>query len=558
MHHKKSLATFGRAAALCFLPALGLPAVALAQNANCASNAQQTRFDPASFVRIFEDTGGQRIPLYTPGQGDCPSRLLSADRESTLVIDVADILEGMGNDVALNQVFIRAQLKGPRNVEVVGYSSIGRAAGEEPSQIAFAFQTFDNIAAKLVNLYFTARDLIESTYPASPCFSVLARGEAVNSDARRAACGVASTEQMNAFKDRLGLFAPEAAQLSTFFSSMENRTINAQLAVDIFEIDIESLQAIAGQITAERAHLMDPDVTDGAKANSLGIILERTKLVVQDLSGVIFAIQKIQCAADAACGDAGKLSPAALGELCRTADTARTDSTKLQDLREFARGCFIEAKKKEYVDALKKYLIEGTINLAAQDTAVGDVLSIVVETRSPGQAQGTTGAQAEFRVRLTNYGWKTSIDASLFFIKRIGVNEADANRPAGDPVKSLQAVRFAPFPGTNLALGYNGGRTGFDKFLHYLAPAAGVNATFMTFGPTRDFDPSLNDGKGQFVTTNGQTFELGAGPMVSLFGGKVSATYGWNLMAPNRRTYWGLGFGFLSVGRDLVGLIRNH
>ena len=83
-----------------------------------------------------------------------------------------------------------------------------------------------------------------------------------------------------------------------------------------------------------------------------------------------------------------------------------------------------------------------------------------------------------------------------------------------------------------------------DRILHTLAPGFGLNTTLMSFRDSSDYDPSKQASK-----TTGANFQLGVGPVVMLFGGKVSATYGWNLMADRKRAYWGLGFSFLEIAK---------
>src|SRR5258708_6627283 len=76
------------------------------------SNARKKTigFDPSRYVSIYEDFGktNQRIPLYTPPND---TRLLSADHESTIVFDLKKALSSEDGDVALNKVYIRAELK---------------------------------------------------------------------------------------------------------------------------------------------------------------------------------------------------------------------------------------------------------------------------------------------------------------------------------------------------------------------------------------------------------------------------------------------------------------
>jgi hypothetical protein len=59
------------------------------------------------------------------------------------------------------------------------------------------------------------------------------------------------------------------------------------------------------------------------------------------------------------------------------------------------------------------------------------------------------------------------------------------------------------------------------------------------------------------VTTNGSSFEIGTGPVISLFNNRIIATYGWNLMQPVKREYWGLGFGFIQIGRDVASFFKS-
>jgi hypothetical protein len=528
----------------------------------CEQRSGESRFDPACYVRIFEDNGsGRRQLLYGRSIGK-QSRVLRADPDSTIVIDMADAFTtDQKGDVALNKLLMRAEIKkkdASRAVEVAGYTQIGESAENKASQIAFAFQTFTNVAGKVINLYFTAKDLVEGTF-GTECFLALARGENAPVEAVNKSC-VLTDERLDEFGTRLRVFAPEALALSDFFSSPGNRAVETQLAADVFEVDVESLQGIAAQFKTQFAKLDDPNISTRAELRRpiLNILLERSKLAVQDLSGVIQAARNVGCRVAGSgpdCPPPGTPQAAAvaaldLARICPDAEGRRQKAPGLEDPKELARGCLIEFKRQDYLQALRMYLVEGTIDLRKNDAASGDLLSLIIEARGPDQQQ--PGARAEFRIHVTNYGWKAGVEPSLFFIKRIGVNEADANRPADSPVRVLQPVRFSPYPGVNLTTSYHGNR-GAASFLHLLAPGFGVNATFMTFGARRDFDPVAN----QFVTVKGSSFELGAGPVVTLFGNRISATYGWNLMAPDRRTYWGLGFGFLSLGKDLAGLIKK-
>lgn len=524
----------------------------------------ETRFDPACYVRIYADNGkGKRQLLYDWKNPDVRSRLLRIDPESTVVFDMANALaSGQRGDMSLNKMLVKADIKkkdAARALEVTGYSQIGESAASKPSQIAFAFQTFANVAGKLINLFFTSKELIDGTFGTSACFLELAKGERTTIENVNTACALGNQAESDAKIDRFGnglrLFMPEVEALADFFSSPDNRTIEAQLAADVFEIDIESLQGIATQFKTQRAKLDDPNISGnvGLRRQVILLLLERSKLAVKDMSGLMSGIQEIRTAATTTQVTSGGLD---LNNVCPQATTDRRRTLNLQAVSEFARVCMAEFKRVDYLEELRIYLVEGTIDLAKNSADSGDTVTLTFEARAPGQEE--TGARAEFRIRVANYGWKAGVEPSMFLVKRIGVNEADANRPDGNPVKGLQPIRFAPFPGMNLTASYHGKHNGGLSFLHVLAPGFGVNATFMTFGTKRDFDPTANNNAGQFVTVKGNNFEIGTGPVMTLFGNRVSVTYGWNLMASDRRTYWGLGFGFLSLGKDLAGLIKKN
>jgi hypothetical protein len=168
------------------------------------------------------------------------------------------------------------------------------------------------------------------------------------------------------------------------------------------------------------------------------------------------------------------------------------------------------------------------------------------------------------------------------------VNDADLNRTTpgvdenGNPAtlkNPIKAVRGAPFPGITFGMtsfhrglknaeipSQEGGSkpaarqvlitraTSMDKLRSALAPGIGVNVTFMNFADPRDFDPALN----QFSTTSASNFQVGAGGVVSLFNNALQFTYGVNLNESQKRRYFGIGFGFIEVGKLLSGYLKKQ
>lgn len=534
----------------------------------CDAALKETRFYPGCFVRIFEDDGsGHRLALFTPEHPKLQSRMVKSDRESTLVIDVSKVLDTTTGDVGLNRVFIRAVLKkgdSTKQIPVIGYSEIGEAEESKPAQTAFDFQTFDNVAGKLVNLYFTTEDLLKYTFDdkAEDCIKVLRTKERPNSTDLKA-CS-ARPEEYKRFEQRFKLVAPEAQILSGFFSSGQNRGVTAELASNVFEIDIDSLEAIAKQIDDMRVLLSSDKLKPEARQELLENLLTRVMKVYGDLGALI---RQVGTLAEQAQKDQvpAKACPETQNKYLKGEANKMNGQIKKY---EFARACVYEMELPKYIQGLRKYLVEGTINLPKNDLASGDVITLTVETK--GKDPKGPGSKAEWQIRIVNTGWKAGVDGSLLFIRRLGVDERNP---------SLKPVRFSPFPGFTLGATYHGQRrrstfiqrapstqpadfyrdlpvkdSFADRLGRILQPGFGANVTLMSFQQSRDFSLANS----QFTSTTGASVEIGTGPVLTLFGNRLSVTYGWNLNQPQKRAYWGLGFGFVNLGKDIIGFFRKN
>lgn len=533
----------------------------------CDAALKETRFYPGCFVRIFEDDGsGRRLALFAPENPKLQSRMVKSDRESTLVIDVSKVLDTSTGDVGLNRVFIRAVLKkgdSTKQIPVIGYSEIGEAEDSKPAQTAFDFQTFDNVAGKLVNLYFTTEDLLKHTFNdrAKDCIDVLRTKERPTSTDLKA-CPT-NDQAYERFEQRFRLVAPEAQILSGFFSNGQNRGVTAELASKIFEIDIESLEAIAKQIDDMRVAVSSDKLKTEARKELIENLLTRVMKVYGDLGTLI---RQVGLLAEQV--DAGQIPaqpcPAAKKQYLEGNPASVQRSKKY----EFARACVYETELPKYIKELRKYLVEGTINLPKNDLVSGDIITLTVETK--GKDPKGPGSKAEWQIRVVNTGWKAGLDGSLLFIRRLGVDERNP---------SLKPVRFSPFPGFTLGATYHGQRrrstlvnraqseqsadyyrdlplkdSFSDRLGRILQPGFGANVTLMSFQQSRDFSLANS----QFTSTTGASVEIGTGPVLTLFGNRLSVTYGWNLNQPQKRTYWGLGFGFVNLGKDIAGFFKKN
>lgn len=364
------------------------------------------------------------------------------------------------------------------------------------------------------------------------------------------------TDRDNRLQKALQIYEPEARKLTELFLSGANRTVAAQIAHRVFWVDYASLIAIAKQIQDDFDKLKDPKVDAQSKIGIRQEILARIYDIINDLKEVSEELEKY-----------GRFmkDPATKDELkkyCPATLTSPPPFTPIIDEKSkhaygsVALECFKESERRKFTHEVERYLVAGTISLRENRAAPGDVITIEIEAR--GSEAENRGAIGKFEIRVKNFGWKVSETDSVMFIKRIAVNSADAAR-----TPALKEVRFRPAPGFNLLANYyTRGSTGLEKkdaatyapltdefyqmpkastghlIGRAISPGFGVNASLLSY-----------DDKGPF--------QLGVGPIVTLFDNRISATYGWNLMVDKRRTYWGLGFSFLRVGKDVVGYFNK-
>jgi hypothetical protein len=123
-----------------FILTLMMASPAIAQiPSNCDPNSDKQRpFDPAHYVKIFEETSGRRIVLYDPRTVLTSPTLLRADADSKIVLEIDP--DCLGSDMALNALFVSAELSrsdasaGPVKVEVLNYSEVAADPRTQASQ----------------------------------------------------------------------------------------------------------------------------------------------------------------------------------------------------------------------------------------------------------------------------------------------------------------------------------------------------------------------------------------------------------------------------------------
>jgi hypothetical protein len=448
--------------------------------------------DPAKFILLYEGKVDKESSL----RYDARDQKLSArsgikvDSGSSLIVKVRK--DAIDSDTALNQLLITAQLASggkTTQISVHGYSEIGKDSASGPSQAAVSIQTASEIAARLANLYWTARDILDKTMGVACRITLEDQPRDAALPGLDGPCS-GPKDLATPATDAFNAFSEEATSLSAFFADPHNAAVVRMLSNDIFGMDSATVLSIATSLPKAVDTLVGDQAKPDARDAAAKKLVTRVWLIFRDM---------------------------------------RMDVPKgVADVDKFW-----QAEAAKLVERLKENIVQGQIDLASAGAQDGDTLTITVQSNSI-DGNGGTSATFDLNVLIRNYGPRFAPSASLFFVRRIGVTEADKT------TRNLNPVRFSPAPGVTY------GATFYNRkpFLKALAPGIGANLTFMNFD-----DPDFNLSTGKFTSTTAVDVQIGAGVQVSLFNNLLQATYGWNLNAPQKREYWGLGFGFLDVAK---------
>ena len=139
---------------------LAMPGSAFAQTPATSDrkSKEETPFDPAHYVKIYEETSDRRILLYDPRHVATAPTLLRVDADSKIVVELNFQSPGQG-DMALNGLFMSAELSrvdpgtGPVKAEVLNVSEIAADPKTQASQAGVALRTAGDVRVILQNLY---------------------------------------------------------------------------------------------------------------------------------------------------------------------------------------------------------------------------------------------------------------------------------------------------------------------------------------------------------------------------------------------------------------------
>jgi hypothetical protein len=209
--------------------------------------------------------------------------------------------------------------------------------------------------------------------------------------------------------------------------------------------------------------------------------------------------------------------------------------------------------------------LRDTTIIVAKWAEPGDVIELKVAN---GPDKPALNRELLLRLRVEDFGLTRNILDSFVFLKRLGVSEsADEQMPSStdddqmppstgmepSETEAPSEVNFEPAAGVTLLWTYRT-RPQQSKLLEVLNPGVGMNVSFPRFGSKITSFTSPTDSTTARVTVESDrgSLQIAAGFVVSLFDNAIHFTYGWNLSAPEKRRYWGVGFSFLSVTKKVA------
>lgn len=492
-------------------------------------------FDPAEYIRIYEESGDKRILLYDSTRTGTLSSVLRADADSKIVIELDE--SRLTSDMALNGLFMAAELSrldtstSTAKVEVLNYSEIAQDPRTQASQAGVALRTAGEVRTILQNLYDLTRELIAAAYqdectndpqgtvpPSRPKGCTYANKMGPNGQR------LTDAQRDDELRRHLRASQPRIEAMATFFSDARNALVLSVIGNRVFDLDLRSLQGMAAKLRQDVATFVAGGATPEDRA-----VATATADIHLNLQRLWDDMQPLRVA-------------------------TRRDPNYFD--KEWKGQVFLR---------FKQVLAPGSIDLRRYKAADGETLTLTVQARAAG-GEGSGGITRDFQIAIKKLRTRVSTEPSAFYLRRLGEVRNDKGE--------IIAANFAAAPGVTFGpIFYSRGLTrdndlgiwrpsssGLDRFWSVLAPGVGVNVSFMNFA-TGDFDPSIKDSTGKIVggfrSTTSSSIQVGTGLTGSLFANAVQFAYGWNLNVSEKRSYWGIGFGFLQIGQEIAKYVKK-
>jgi len=416
----------------------------------------------------------------------------------------------------------------PVKTEVLNYSVVATDPRTQASQAGVALRTAGDVRVMLQGLYDLTRDLIAAVYQ-DECTRNLppaSGGSRPEGCTYQLKSGLSITEADEVLRTHLRAFQPRIVAIADFFTSDSNALVLNEIGTSVFSLDLGSLKATAAKLKSDVAAFVGD--TTGRPGNPAGADL---KLYLERIWN------------------------------------------DMQPLRSHLRtnpSYFTEQWDTLLLPHFRNLLAPATIDLPKYKAADGDTLRITIQARSATGA-GAGGLSHDFQIGIRKYRARVTTASSAFYLRRNGPIYDEQGKPVTQTFAPAPGVTFGPvFYSRGMKKGpavagdkkpiWIAEDTGWSRFYSALAPGIGINVSLMNFA-SNDFDPSIKDSQGNvvggFKTTTSGSIQVGTGVSASLFSNALQFTYGWNLSVGDKRSYWGIGFGFIEIGQEIAKVAKK-
>jgi hypothetical protein len=508
------------------------------------------RATPFNLVTIYEETEKERIQQYNPVMPDQRLTTFSIDKGSKLRIEVNP--EVLTPDALVGQLKIAGTLTGAdgktAKVEVANYSQVNMDPKSQKSQQAVNIQAASDIKGAFSDLYSVVLQLVTSVYGGK------APTDWVNGDFDKTWWGLTpnvskmtstETQPIDAVYKQ---YKNEIESIDEVLTS--NPTLLNMVATSIFGMPQSTLEAFLKDFKTNLETMLNAEYLQTARDRARAA-------VVQTTLDIWSALSQTQDYIDA-----------------RNLIAPNLPNSEPEDE-------VFEEMYRQVIDTLKRQIQPGEIDLPSYQVQDGATLLLQVEVAgskaNADPSSGGSSSVALFTVRIKDYRARPGLVDATFYLRRM----KDVRAQNG----TLARVNFAPAPGATLDVTFhsrgpsgllsrcmdhtgvltlasgkhcpaNGQtvvlvahQTAGNRFFSALAPGLGVNVSLLNFTNPAFLTPS---GTGYTTPDAAPVVQIGTGVVLSLFGGALQATYGWDLNIEAPRSYWGVGFSFVKIGQAAV------
>jgi len=435
--------------------------------------------------------------------------------------------QGPKLDVALT---VLAQVKGAsevRNIEVPGYSLVGKELGTATARIQSATSLLRLVGE------------VKHSFP--PSFYTF--GDSL---------GTAHRDTTNAALLTVrGDVRSQAPLLHSVFRRLSDST-----AIDIVE-GIARLLGRDAVVLQKHAHEADSLVGRMSETEDL----KENLAAISVLYKFVAAFDNIPSADD--------LLNAQRWIEDSASEITHSEGARRAEILNWIRGSRVTLNRRQLQeDFLSRYFLaslkDSDLLVATTGAKVGEDI-LLTFYNNPEDKERLRSLTLRFEVH--RFGLVQKTTDALLMVKRNGISKAGnqdsidvatagvATSGVSRTLTLQEPVQFSPSGGATFGWYYYSRRS---AALRFLTPGFGLSVLFPRFPEKTVVITPSNPGEQPVVdVTVSDGIDVGAGLVASLFENAVQFTYGWNLTSGAPRSYWGVGFSFGGIA-DKLGVTNKQ